>query len=89
MVEWQARAKDPETDTWHRGRFLERWADPAVVEALRGVYGSYDEADLARALVATMDLFEGVETETAELLELPRTPEGAAFARELVAEVLG
>lgn len=89
MLEWHARAKDPEKDTWHRGRFLERWADPAVVEALPSAYGAYDEASLARALAATMDLFERVETETAELLGLPRQAEGAAFARELVAELLG
>jgi aminoglycoside 6-adenylyltransferase len=87
MLEWHTRANDPDADTWHRGRFLERWADPAALDALRGAYGDYAEADLARALVATMDLFERVETETAELLGLPPPAEGAAFARELVAEL--
>ncbi len=88
MLEWHARARDQSADTWHRGRFLERWADPAAVEALGGAYGGYDEADLGRALVATMDLFERVERETAELLDLSAPEEGAAFARELVGDLL-
>jgi aminoglycoside 6-adenylyltransferase len=88
LLEWHARATDPHADTWHRGRFFERWADPGAVTALRGAYGGYEEADLARALSATMDLFARVERETAELLGLQRPAEGAAFARALVGDLL-
>ena len=35
----------PNYDTWHEGRFLEKWANPRVVEGLRTAYASYDAAD--------------------------------------------
>ena len=34
LLEWHARALDPTVDTWHNGRFLERWADPGALAAL-------------------------------------------------------
>jgi aminoglycoside 6-adenylyltransferase len=88
VLEWHARAHDPETDTWHRGRFLERWADRHALEELRGTYARYDEADIARALLATMDLFGRVIAETAELLEIEYPRDGEAFAYRLVRELL-
>ena len=36
-MEWQARATDGR-DTWHRGRFVERWADPATLARLPDVF---------------------------------------------------
>lgn len=69
MVEWHARAKNSSAhDTWHGGRFLEKWADPRIVEGLRDAFAHYDEADLWRGLLATMDLFRWAAVETAELL---------------------
>lgn len=68
-VEWHARAKNSfEYDTWHRGRFLEKWADPRIVDGLRDAFAHYEEDDLWRGLLATMDLFRWVAVETAELL---------------------
>jgi aminoglycoside 6-adenylyltransferase len=70
MIEWHTRAKNSfEYDTWHGGRFLERWADPRIVEGLRDAFAHYDEDDLWRRLLATMDLFRWVAIETAGLLE--------------------
>ena len=34
LLGWHARAVDPSVDTWHAGRFLERWADPGALAAL-------------------------------------------------------
>ena len=34
LLEWHARAVDPAVDTWHGGRYLERWADPGALVAL-------------------------------------------------------
>lgn len=69
MIAWHARALGgPNTDTWHAGRFLEQWADPRVVAGLRGAYAHYDQADVARALLATLELFGWVARETAEAL---------------------
>jgi aminoglycoside 6-adenylyltransferase len=68
MLEWHARAVDPTVDTWHDGRFLERWADPGALSALERAYASYDVRDVARALWETIDLFQALEEETARRL---------------------
>ena len=68
LLEWHARAVDPSVDTWHEGRFLERWADPGALAALEGAYARYDVREVARALWATIDLWQGLEEETARRL---------------------
>jgi aminoglycoside 6-adenylyltransferase len=70
LLEWHARAVDPCVDTWHGGRFLERWADPGALAALESAFAHYDLRDVARALWATIDLWEGLERETAKRLGL-------------------
>ena len=57
-------------DTWHGGRFLERWADPGALAALELAYAHYDVRDVARALWATIDLWQALEEETARRLGL-------------------
>ena len=57
------RARDAAADTWHRARFLERWAAPADVEELRQTYAVYQADDVARALRATARMFERLEQE--------------------------
>jgi len=70
VLAWHARALDPDVDTWHSGRFLERWADPGALAALEDAYAHYDLRDVARALWATIDVFQGVFEETARRLGL-------------------
>ena len=70
LLAWHARAVDPSVDTWHNGRFIERWADPGALAALESAYAHYDVRDVARALWATIDLFQGVSEETAARLGL-------------------
>ena len=70
LLEWHAHAVDPNVDTWHDGRYLERWADPGAISALERAYAHYDLRDVARALWETIDLFQGLEEETARRLEL-------------------
>ena len=70
MLEWHARALDPDVDTWHEGRFLERWADPGALAAFERAFAHYDLRDVARALWETIDLFQGLEEETARRLGL-------------------
>ena len=70
ILEWHARAVDPSIDVWHEGRFLERWADPGALAALERAYAHYDLRDVARALWETIDLFQGLEEETARRLGL-------------------
>jgi aminoglycoside 6-adenylyltransferase len=66
VITWHARATHGwDHDTWMRGRFLEKWADPRVVAALRTTFGHLDPDDLWRALFETMGLFGWLAAETA------------------------
>ena len=87
LLGWHARAVDPSVDTWHGGRFLERWADPGALAALERAYAHYDLRDVARALWETVDLFQGLEEETASRLGL-KVELGHADLRRRVAEVV-
>lgn len=88
MVEWHTRAKNSfEYDTWHGGRFLEKWADPRIVEDLRDAFAHYDEDDLWRGLLTTMDLFRWVAIETAELLGHAYPSSADEHATELVKDL--
>ena len=55
--------------------------------ALEQAYAHYDLRDAARALWATIDLFQGLEEETAGRLGLERELDGAELRRR-VAEVV-
>lgn len=62
-----ARTLEPAADTWHGGRFVERWARPDVVE---GLWGSLTQGpdDVAGALRRTVAFFDRLADETAALL---------------------
>jgi molybdopterin-guanine dinucleotide biosynthesis protein A len=87
LMEWHARAVDPSLDTWHGGRFLERWADPGALAALENAYARYDVRDVARGLWATVDLWQGLEEETARRLGLDVGLDHADLRRR-IAEVV-
>src|SRR5438477_10708818 len=73
VIEWRARAitGGGESDHWFDGRFLERWADPDTVRALRDCFAHYDEADISRGLLSIMVLFRRLANVLAIRLELP------------------
>lgn len=84
-MEWHAQARNgSDYDTWYGGRFLEQWADPRVLERLRGAFAHYDEDDVRRALLATMDLFRWLTKATAECLGYPYPTAPDERATELV-----
>lgn len=69
MIEWHTHATcGVEVDTWHNGRFVEQWADPRAIAGLRQCFARYDAADVARGLLATMDLYRWLSHETAAAL---------------------
>jgi aminoglycoside 6-adenylyltransferase len=66
MLEWHAKCVHGwQFETWHKGRYIEKWADPKIVQDLRSVYGRYDERDSWNSLLKTMELFERVSHEVA------------------------
>ena len=70
LLSWHALSVDPGAQVLDAGRLLERWADPGALDALGGAYARYDLRDAARALWETIDLFQGLEEETARRLGL-------------------
>ncbi len=69
MLEWHARSiYGHQRDIWYDGRFLSNWADPRAVVELPGTYAAYDQADLRRALLATLRLYHWLATGTAASL---------------------
>ncbi len=81
LLGWHARSLDPSVDTWHAGRFVERWADPGALAALEKAYAHYDVRDVARALWETIDLWQGLEEETASRFGLELRLDHARPAR--------
>lgn len=82
VLGWDAAAHG--RDPWFRGRFLEQWADPAVVRGLERAFAHYDEDDIWDALAVTMDLFSRVAHPLAATLALPYAELAEERARGLV-----
>lgn len=69
LIEWHSRITHGNNyDTWFRGRFMERWADPRIIAELRSTFAHYDEDDVWQALANTMQLFRWIANEVAEEL---------------------
>jgi len=67
VIEWNTIARhDKNADVWHDGRFLDRWADPAIRARLPATFSRYDPSDLARALGETGRLFSELAHQVAE-----------------------
>lgn len=88
VIEWRSQATSVGSDYWFEGRFLERWADPETLAALRDCFAHYDRDDVARALRATMDLFRRLATDLSVRLELSYPARADEAATELVSELL-
>jgi aminoglycoside 6-adenylyltransferase len=68
MTEYHAKAKHGQSyDTWFRGRYFEKWADPRIIEELELCYAKYEKSDVQRALLETMSLFRWVAQETMKI----------------------
>jgi aminoglycoside 6-adenylyltransferase len=89
LIEWHAHAtRGPQFDTWHKGRFLEQWADPRAVEGMRSAFGRHDATDVHRALLATMELFGWLGRETAQALGLTYSEQAETAVIALVHKAL-
>ncbi len=71
IVEIHSKAKNGlQYDTWHNGRFIEKWADPRIIAGLKNAYSYYDKTDIERSLMETMNLYRWVAMEACENLEI-------------------
>jgi molybdenum cofactor guanylyltransferase len=83
LLGWHALSVDPGAPVLEAGRGLERWADAGALSSLERAYASYDLRDVARALWETIDLFQGLEEETARRLGLAVELDHADLRRRL------
>lgn len=68
MLEWHALyVSGPETDVWHIGTKMKRWAAPEIWTALQDVFGQFNAEDSYRSLVETMRLFTRLTSEIASI----------------------
>lgn len=89
FVEWQAKVRDPATNTFYDGRFLERWAPAETVAGLAVSQSRYESTDCARAIVEGLDLFRTLAREVGAAAGAPY-PEGAhAWTRDRLRALLG
>lgn len=89
MIEQHERlARRSGVDTWYTGRFIDRWADPAVLSALRHTFAHYDQADIANALLETMKLFRRLALETAGAAGFAYPAHADEYASDWVCERL-
>jgi len=71
-------------NTWYRGRFIERWAAADILSDLEACFAHFDPADMAKALLATMDLFRRLATEAAQAAGFPYPADADAYAADWV-----
>ncbi len=57
------------SDVWHNGRFLDRWADDKIKESLTKCFAHYDKKEMISALFETKDLFVQLAKTTAEIID--------------------
>ncbi len=88
MITWHAREVSGRSDTWFRGRFLETWADPAVVAELALTGSRRDPNGMARALLHHHALFRTVAVDVATSLSLAYPEDADRDVEDLTRRVL-
>ena len=83
MIECYSKAFYSENfDVWHDGRFFDNWVDENIKKQLKTAYGTYDAADILRAMTNTMSIFSGVSRKTAVMLGYTYPEEAESYAVE-------
>jgi aminoglycoside 6-adenylyltransferase len=88
LIEWHAQAKG-RRDTWHKGRFLERWADPMVLHLLPATFASYTVDDVQRALLANLRFYERLGREVANAFGYDFPDDAYSFSADQVKQLVG
>jgi aminoglycoside 6-adenylyltransferase len=87
LIEWHARMKG-QRDTWHKGRFLERWADPAILRELPRTFAEYTLADVQRAIMANLRFYERFGREVADHFGYDFPDDGYSFVADQVKQLV-
>ncbi len=88
MLEWDHRVrKGWDYDTWHLGVRQREWVDPELLPAIAATWSGAGRAESARAIRASLDLFDMLSGRTAEALGYVRFD--CAGVRDEVERLLG
>lgn len=72
MMEWHARSKHNwSLDVWHRGKYIETWAEKPVLDRLPEIFAGYANVPSQMALQECVQLFETMAYEVAEAGNYP------------------
>lgn len=77
------------TDVWHDGRFLDKWADDGIKNSLSECFAHYHKADMISALYKTKNLFARLAKETAETIGCHYPAAAVEYADHLLSEYFG
>jgi aminoglycoside 6-adenylyltransferase len=67
MIEWDHKARYGWSyETWHAGKHLDQWVDPDIRAQLDDCWAGFSLEGTAKALLASLDLFDVLSTRTAE-----------------------
>lgn len=77
------------TDVWHNGRFLDKWADENIKVSLPKCFAHYDKADMICALYETKNLFTQLAKETSEITCYHYPETAVHYADCLLSEYFG
>lgn len=76
------------TDVWHDGRFLDRWVGPEIRGRLTDTFARYDRPGVARAILATSQLFSELARDVATGCEWSYPGEAESFVLDLASGLL-
>ena len=71
-------------DVWHDGRFLDQWAEMEILSDLEKCFAHYDREDMVSSLLATLDLFCRLASQTAEMKEYKYPKEAENYTKFLI-----
>ena len=87
LIEWHAKVKG-QNDSWHKGRFMERWAEQEVLQALSDTFAKYSLEDVQRALMANLHFYERFGRQVANGFGYDFPEEAYSFALEQLKELV-
>lgn len=89
LLEWWVGADSGgSVDTWHAGRFVDRWAPKELLGRLPETFARYDPVDIARAANVTADLFGDLGRRLCAKLGFSYPEEEETAVRALVSATL-
>ena len=85
MIEWNSKSVNGwDYDTRYDGRMIVDWAPPEIIDLLSETFASYDQKNLVKCLLASIELFERLSDELANNLGYSSSRDATKAIHELV-----